>query len=356
MTPYLSPVPPAPVPPAPVPARRRGRRGILLGAVLALVLVVAPGLPTGLQPDSAHAASYANPATVTGNITVHDPSMVRRPDGTYLLASTAPGIALRTSTDRKKYSYAGVAFPHGASWTDRYTKTSNGNLWAPDLSYRNGTYLMYYAASSFGSNTSAIFLATSSTGLPGSWTHRGLVYSTTASSNHNAIDPNLVVDSSGKWWLTLGSFWTGIKMIRLDPRTGLRLSGDSTVRSIARRSGGSTAIEAPSLLFHSGYYYLFTSWDLCCKGTRSTYRIMVARSTSVTGPYTDRSGTAAVNGGGTEVLASHAVVIGPGGQSTLTVSSGDLLVYHYYDANSGGTATLGVNSLGWDAAGWPYVR
>jgi len=340
---------------APVRRAGPGRRLSTLATIAAAALTLIVAVPAGWLPTSAQAASYPNPGLVKGNITVHDPSMTKGPSGTYLLGATAPGIDLRTSSDRITFTYTGKAFPSGASWTDAYTGTSNGNLWAPDLTYIGGKYLMYYAASSFGSNKSAIFLASSTTGTPGSWTNQGLVYSSTTSSDFNAIDPNLIVDQGGKWWLSLGSFWTGIKMIQLDPGTGKQLSSNTTRYSLAQRSGSSTAIEAPSILYHAGYYYLFTSWDLCCKGTSSTYRIAVGRSTAITGPYKDQAGTLLTSGGGTIILASHGTIIGPGGQSVLPDSDADVLVYHYYDGADNGTAKLGINLLGWDSSAWPYV-
>lgn len=151
---------------------------------------------------------------------------------------------------------------------------------------------MYYAASTFGSNHSGIFLATSTTGASGSWTNQGLVIESNTSDDWNAIDPNLVIDDQGRWWLDFGSFWSGIKMVQLDPATGKRLDG--TIRSISGRNGG--AIEAPFIYRHGGYYYQFVSFDLCCRGASSTYRIMVGRSTSITGPYVDRNGTAMTSG------------------------------------------------------------
>ncbi|GAA3030976.1 arabinan endo-1,5-alpha-L-arabinosidase [Streptosporangium longisporum] len=279
--------------------------------------------------------------------------MVKKPDGTYLLVHTADGIGIKTSADRTAFRNAGVVWPNGAPWTTAYTGGSR-NLWAPDLSYRNGRYHLYYSASTFGSSRSAIFLATSTTGASGSWTDRGLVVETTADSGYNAIDPNLVVDGQGRWWLSFGSFWSGIKMIRLDPATGKRSSSDTSVRGLAQRTTASGAVEAPFVHRRGGHYYLFVSFDLCCRGAQSTYRTMVGRSTSVTGPFVDRNGTRMTSGGGTEILAGHGNVHGPGHPAVMPDADGDLLVYHYYADD--GSARLGVNLLGWDSAGWPYVH
>ncbi|WP_188187912.1 arabinan endo-1,5-alpha-L-arabinosidase [Nonomuraea sp. SYSU D8015] len=300
---------------------------------------------------TAMAAAYPNPLPVTGSIFVHDPTVVKRPNGGYLLAHTGDNIALKTSADRTAWSNAGVVFPSGAPWTRAYTGGS-ANLWAPDISYRNGTYYLYYSASTFGSNNSAIFLATSTTGASGAWTNRGLVISTSTSSTYNAIDPNLIVDDRGRWWLSFGSFWTGLKLIPLDPNTGLR-SG-TAVYDLARRSGGTTAIEAPFIVKRGAYYYLYVSWDACCQGAASTYRVMVGRSAAVTGPYVDRAGRAMTAGGGTEILAGHGSVHGPGHQAVLADSDGDQLFYHYYGDD--GRARLGINHLGYDSAGWPYLH
>ncbi|MEV5555067.1 arabinan endo-1,5-alpha-L-arabinosidase [Nonomuraea wenchangensis] len=319
--------------------------------MLALTSLVA--LMLGLAPagyaDGYAAAAYPGPGVVTGDIGVHDPSVVRRPGGGYLLAHTGDNIALKTSADRTAWRNAGVVFPNGAPWTTSYTGGGR-NLWAPDISYHNGKYYLYYSASTFGSNNSAIFLATSTTGASGSWTNNGLIISTSSSSTYNAIDPNLFVDDQGRWWLSFGSFWTGIKLIQLDPATGKRLDG--TVRGIAQRPG-STAVEAPYIYKHGGYYYLWVSFDACCRGAASTYRIMVGRSAGVTGPYLDRNGVAMTSGGGTQVLAGHDSVHGPGHQAVFGDVDGDILVYHYYADN--GTALLGINKIGYDAAGWPYV-
>ncbi|WP_166435910.1 family 43 glycosylhydrolase [Cellulomonas shaoxiangyii] len=296
---------------------------------------------TGTPP-----AAYPGPGVVTGATWAHDPTVVKRPDGSYLVATTGRGIPLKTSRDRTAWTDAGSAFPNGTPWTSAHT---TGDLWAPDLSYRDGQYWLYYSASTFGSRNSGIYLATSPTGNAGSWTNRGLVVSTTASSDHNAIDPDVVTDAQGRTWMSYGSFWTGIKLIEINPSTGLRQG--TALHSLATRSAG---LEAPDILYRDGWYYLFVSFDACCRGADSTYRVAVGRSASITGPYVDRAGTRMTSGGGTEILAGRGSVNGPGHSATLRDTDGDVLFYHWY--TDAGDSRLGINLLGWDSAGWPFVR
>jgi arabinan endo-1,5-alpha-L-arabinosidase len=303
--------------------------------------------PTSASPTGTPPASYPEPNRVAGDIGVHDPTVVKRPEGGYLVAHTGTDIALKTSTDRVTFRNAGSVFPGGASWTTTYTGGGR-NLWAPDLSYHNGRYLLYYSASTFGSNRSAIFLATSTTGASGSWTNQGLVIESRTSDNFNAIDPNLIVDAQGRWWLSFGSFWSGIKLIPIDPATGRRQG--TAMHSLATYGPG---IEAPVIVRRGSWYYLYVSFDRCCQGASSTYRVMVGRSTDPTGPFVDRAGRDLLGGGGTEILASHGSVHGPGHQAVLADSDGDVLFYHYYADN--GASLLGINRIGYDAAGWPYV-
>lgn len=332
-------------------ARRRGSAVTARLPTLLMVLLMASGAVAGAAARSA-AATYPYPETIAGATYAHDPSMVKTASGRYFLFYTGGGIEISTSTDRVAWSADGQVLPGGATWATAYGGWND--LWAPDVSYHDGVYWLYYAVSSFGSNTSAIGLATSTTAAPGSWTDHGLVYASQSSSDYNAIDPALVVDSSGNWWLSFGSFWSGIKMIQINPSTGMQLASNTTRYSVAERSSPD-AIEASYIYPHAGYYYLFTSFDYCCRGTSSTYRIMVARATNPTGPYADESGVSTMSGGGTQILGTHGYVIGPGGQSVMHDSDGDVLVYHYYDGNLNGTAQLGLNHLSWGANGWPIV-
>ncbi|KDN41095.1 hypothetical protein RSAG8_07649, partial [Rhizoctonia solani AG-8 WAC10335] len=293
--------------------------------------------------------AYPNPGIVTGSTDVHDPSMCRDSSGTYFLFGKCVNIPVRTSTDRKNWSYVGTVWSSGqATWTDTYTGMTDGSLWAPDCTYKNGEFYLYYAASTFRNQKSAIFFAKSTTGLPGSWTNQGLVISSSSSNDYNAIDPNLIIDGSN-WWLTFGSFWTGIKLVQLEPSTGQPSS--STIYSIAQRTADGGALEAPVIVKNGSYYYLFTSWDKCCSGTSSTYNIRVGRATSITGPYVDQSGVALTSGGGTLVLATHGPIYGPGGQSVFQDTDAWVIDYHYYTSTG---PLLGINLLNF-SSGWPVV-
>jgi arabinan endo-1,5-alpha-L-arabinosidase len=301
---------------------------------------------------------YPDPLPSSGDIDlVHDPSMVRTPDGGYLLYSTGQNLQIRRSDDRTTFTAAGSVWPHGAPWTEEFTSPADPSaLWAPDISHHNGKFYLYYSASSFGSRKSAIFLATSRTGLSGSWTNLGKVWQTSDADDYNAIDPNLVVDDTG-WWLSFGSFWSGLKMMRIDPDTGKQAAHDRKLYALAARpSSVDGAIEAPYIVRHDDHYYLFAAFDACCRGVDSTYRTMVGRSTAVTGPYVDREGTKMTDGGGTEVLASHGTILGPGHPAVLQDGSEWILIYHYYyDEFNPGAARLAMNELEW-VDGWPVAR
>jgi beta-xylosidase len=170
----------------------------------------------------------------------------------------------------------------------------------------------------------------------------------------NAIDPNFVLDEHDHPWLVWGSFWGGIKLVRLNPDTGKPFDNDDRVHSLAARPQRH-AIEAPFLVHRNGYYYLFVSFDHCCRGVASNYKIMVGRSRDITGPYVDFKGQPMLEGHGTAVLAGYDEWRGPGHNGILLERNGDWLVHHMYDAHAKGTSTMQIRPLIWARDGWPVV-
>ena len=169
-----------------------------------------------------------------------------------------------------------------------------GNFWAPDISYFNGLYHLYYAVSTFGSQVSAIGLATNPTLDPSDpsyqWTDQGPVIESSNGSPYNCIDPSVTFDTSSNLWMSFGSFWNGIYMVQLDPSTGLiNTSSPGRIHEAFNTASGDP-IEASYLYHHGNYYYLFVNWGTCCAGVNSTYNIRMGRSTNITGPYLDNNG------------------------------------------------------------------
>lgn len=321
--------------------------------VVAVVVICGVLSPCGGAAAQRVTPHYPAPLPVRGDTGVHDPSMVRAANGVFYVYGTHAGLGALATGDLRHFHRVGSAFPHGVAWAKGYSGDPR-ELWAPDASFHAGRYWLYYAASSFGSNHSAIGVATSRTGEPGSWHDHGVVYATDSGDDVNAIDPGLTVDAAGRWWLSFGSFWNGIAMIEIDPATGKQAAWNHRRYALARRPAPD-AVEGSYVIRHRGFYYLFASYGYCCRGVDSTYHVEVGRSRRVTGPYLDRSGTPLLDDGGTPLLATHGRYIGPGGQTVLRLGKKGLLVYHYYDGDDQGNPKLGLNWLRWDSRGWPHV-
>ena len=341
-------------------------------------LYVLTFLTLGAQTATAPAQVIHVEGEVQGT---HDPSIIQEGDTWYVFGTATEHprdgeLPIRCSHDLHQWQRCGYVLPGIPDWIRKVSPRTK-ELWAPDISYFDGIYHLYYAYSAFGVNTSGIALLTNKTLDPKSsryrWEDQGLVLESKASDDFNAIDPNLVLDAKGNAWLSFGSFWGGIKMRRLDRKTGKLSAAGTKLYSLAARARPDNpppappglpsnwqAIEAPFIVHHgakhgddkkNGFYYLFVSFDLCCRGTKSTYKTMVGRAREVTGPYLDKTGKPMSEGGGSPLLVGNQRWLGPGGESVRMGEGRDILVFHAYDATTG-RPSLQISTLAWKD-GWP---
>lgn len=308
----------------------------------------------------------AQPAGSDTLPTVHDPVIIRQ-DSTYYVFCTGWGISAFSSNDRKHWIKMSPVFAKAPDWAAQAIPGFRGHIWAPDISYHNGQFYLYYAVSAFGKNTSAIGVATNktldTTSKDFKWIDHGKVIQSVPNRDMwNAIDPNLILDEKGTPWLVFGSFWNGMKLVKLNKDLLSVAQPEQWYTVAARRRdfilpdsvAGDAAIEAPFIYKKDNYYYLFVSFDYCCRGEKSTYKMMVGRSENVYGPYVDRDGVPMNLGGGSMLLEGDANWHGVGHNAVANFSGIDYLIFHGYDAHDGGKSKLRIEQLVW-MNGWPVI-
>lgn len=301
---------------------------------------------------------------------IHDPVMIKE-NGIYYLFSTGWGISIRSSSDMKHWSKEKPVFKQPPKWTSDKVPSFQGHFWAPDIVKHNGTYYLYYSVSQFGSNNSAIGIATNKTlnteDSDFEWIDHGpVIQSVPGRDMWNAIDPNITFDDEGTPWLSFGSYWLGIKIVKLQDSLTAIAKSPQKWHTIAKRhrywklderdagNSSSSDIEAPFIFKKNGYYYLFASWDQCCSGKESTYKIVVGRSKIITGPYLDKANIKMIHGGGTLVAKGNKKWAAVGHQAAYTFDGTDYLIFHGYDNSDNGESKLIIKEISWKN-GWPTI-
>ena len=318
---------------------------------------------------------------VTDTPMVHDPVMAFE-DSTYYIFATGMGIQQMTSADRKNWTVLSEpAMSVIPQWTRDSVPGFRSHVWAPDVINYHGKWWLAYSCSTFGRNGSAIgLLSKRSLAFP-TWDDEGcIVTSRERRDNWNAIDPNVVIDDQDNPWLVWGSFWDGIQLVRLD--TTMHIAKGEQPRTIARRYNltdpdgkktlstnpnppknptsdfaGPNAIEAPFIFKHNDFYYLFVSWDYCCQGSKSNYRVAVGRSKTVDGPYLDPDGIDMRDGGGKLFLEGDKKNFEAAGHCAAYHMDGeDIFICHGYSIAHNGASILIQRPITWTADGWPKLN
>jgi len=310
----------------------------------------------GAETNANSSVSAQMAALGSRGVRVHDPSTIIKCKDEYWLFYTGRGVPSYHSKDLVKWESGPRVFTNAPAWGNQVVPEHRGNsFWAPDVIHLGDRYLLYYSISTFGQKVSALGLATNPTLDPNDpafrWTDEGEVIRSTSTNNFNTIDPAVSQDADEELWLSFGSYWSGIKSIQLDPKTGKRVAPDSPMYSLAH----SESIEASYIHHHGSHYYLFVNWGTCCQGIKSTYNIRVGRSKEITGPYLDQSGVDLLNGGGTLFLNSRDSFIGPGHAGIISDGGTNWFSCHFYDGSRGGIPTLAILPLRWNTNDWPEI-
>lgn len=344
---------------------KRGKR--LFSASATFILILAAFMVSGCGEKIEKKPVMLD---LEGSLRLHDPVIMQENETYYVFATGGrPGrgfIPIKCSKDMITWERCGNVFKTLPVWAPIEIPGTRG-IWAPDISYFNGLYHLYYSVSTFGKNNSAIGLATNKTLDPENpdyrWIDHGMVIrSTRGKDDFNAIDANIAIEDENNIWMSWGSFWGGIKMRRIDPKTGMLSTADTTLYSLSTRPRLKNhqtppvegAVEAPFIVKHGKYWYLFVSFDLCCRGAESTYNIVVGRSKNITGPYVDKDAVPMSQGGGSTVVkATTENWKGPGHCAILQQPGQDWLLFHAYHGETG-RSELKISSLEWHD-GWPIA-
>lgn len=321
----------------------------MVRSALAVLLAIAPTLPLAAQPPHRIERRAGFP------VGFHDPSTPLRIGNRWWVFSTGNGISTRWSADLTKWNEGPPVFAEFPAWHKEVVPSQRGHLWAPDAIEHRGVCRLYYSVSTWGKNTSAIGLATCPVDdlkRPGAkWKDEGIVIRSGENDRHNAIDPQLAVDEKGRHWLVFGSFWSGIQLVELDPANGKVHPRRDKLHRIAWNE----SIEAPAIVRHGRWYYLFVNWGQCCRGLDSTYEIRFGRSREITGPYLDREGKDMATGGGTLLTGFGADEHGPGHPAFVREFRDVRMFYHFYHRRFRGFSTIGNATLRWSKDAWPEL-
>src|SRR5579863_1200209 len=320
-----------------------------------------------------YAAEASDPLAhylLTGDtLAILDPSILRQGSTYYAFSTdvagfpTAGNLPIHCSHDKVNWIACGSIFPAGIpAWVEEKVPGVVG-LWAPDVSYFNGEYHIYYNGSLLHTQQTVIGLVTNTTLDPADpaykWVDRGLVLASNPGDDFNALDPTILVDGDGSVWLTYGSYWTGITQRQVDPATGMLLASNPARYDLATRPGGPhNPVEGASLVRHGGYYYLFVSVDYCCEQNvaGNDYKQAVGRSTSPHGPFLDEAATPMMNGGGTVLIQGDSDWGAPGGGTAYLDAAHDdsLIIFHAHNLAQSGHPYQWIKNLEW-VNDWPVI-
>ena len=283
-------------------------------------------------------ALFAQAPALNGEPYIHDPSTIAFSDGKYFTFGTGGG---------------GLMSEDGWTWRGGAQRPGGGV--APDVIKIGDRYYMAYARGGggmSGGHASNVYVMWTKSLDPSSpdfkFNDETVVASSDGVEDCDAIDPAFLLDpTTGRVWLSYGTYFGYIRMVELDPKTGKRVAGNQAVNV-------AIDMEATDLLFRDGWYYLLGTHGTGCDGANSTYNLRVGRSRNVLGPYIDHMGIPLLKGGGKLVAGASGRFVGLGHFGRLELGDGvEKFSCHYEaDLDRGGRSVLDIRPLLWKD-GWP---
>jgi arabinan endo-1,5-alpha-L-arabinosidase len=289
--------------------------------------------------------TYQNPII---NKSLPDPTVIKAKDGYFYLYATenTKNVPIYKSKDLIDWEFLGTAFTNET----RPSFEPKGGIWAPDINYINGKYVLYYSMSVWGGEwTCGIGVAVADR-PEGPFIDKGKLFRSNEIGVQNSID-QFYIEHRGRKYLFWGSF-RGIYAIELSA-DGLSIKQGAEKKQIAGR-----AFEGTYIYKKGKYYYLFASVGSCCEGVKSTYKLVVGRSTSLFGQYVDKNGKPMMQNGYEVVINYNDRFVGNGHNSEIVQDKKgkDWLFYHGVDKQNPKGRILLLDQLQWDKEGWPFVQ
>lgn len=288
---------------------------------------------------------YTNPV-VAGSLP--DPTIIKADDGYFYLYATEdhPNIPIMKSKNLVRWEYVGTVF----TLDNRPNFEPQGGLWAPDINYINGKYVLYYSMSVWGGEETCGIGVAVSDSPSGPFEDKGKLFRSNEINVTNSIDP-FYIEENGKKYLFWGSF-RGIYATELSD-DGLSLKDISQKQQIA-----GTAFEGTYIHKRGNYFYLFASMGSCCSGINSTYKLVVGRSETLFGDYVNKEGKSMKTNNWSLVIGPNSNFVGNGHCSEIVQDSEgkDWILYHGVDVSKPDGRMLLLDEIKWDEDGWPYVE
>ncbi|HXE81311.1 MAG TPA: family 43 glycosylhydrolase [Vicinamibacterales bacterium] len=315
---------------------------VVLASVAAFVPLAGLADVRSVRAAQTGGGTYANPV-LPGDYP--DPSVIRVGTEYWATATTsqwAPIFPLLRSQDLVNWEQVGSVFQSPPAW-------SAGSYWAPEIVSHGGRFFVYYTARK---KDGPLCVAVADAPAPGGpYTDHGPLVCQEVGS----IDAAAVTDENGQRYLVWKEDGNSRRLptplwARPLSDDGLRLTGEP--REIFRNEAPWEAhlVEGPYLLRRDGWFYMFYSADACC-GRRCNYKLGVARSRKLLGPWERNPGN--------PILAANDDWKCPGHGTIVDTPSGlTYLLYHAYhpvDFQYVGRQGL-LDQVTWGADGWPAIN